>query len=254
MARTLPGSLPRLVLTRQARSNGAGLTTVEAIVMAAGDGLRLRPITERWPKPVLPIDGRPVIGTLLRELAVAGVGRVAVVTGHLAAQVESLVGDGARWGLEVRFVSQPRPEGSADAVARALETTPVLVVGADTVFSPGDIGRFLESGGGEAAVAVRRDPPPDPPHRSAVATKDGRVTRILDDDPANPLGGAPLWLVTEAVAAHLRMDAPPYELGNAFQAAIDSGTTVRAVEIGKTRDLTDPLDLVEENFPWLTTT
>jgi glucose-1-phosphate thymidylyltransferase len=203
---------------------------------------------------VLPIDGRPVIGTLLRELALAGVERVAVVTGHLAAQVEGLVGDGTRWGLEVRFVSQPRPDGSADAVARAIETTPVLVVGADTVFSPGDIGGFLESGGGEAAVAVRRDPPPDPPHRSAVATKDGRVARILDDDPANPLGGAPLWLVTEAVAAHLRTDAPPYELGNAFQAAIDSGTTVRAVEIGKTRDLTDPLDLVEENFPWLTTT
>ena len=57
--------------------------------------------------------------------------------------------------------------------------------------------------------------------------------------------------MTEAVAAHLKKDAPPYELGNAFQAAIDSGTAVRAVEIGKTRDLTDPLDLIEENFPYL---
>jgi hypothetical protein len=151
-------------------------------------------------------------------------------------------------------VSQPSPDGSADAVARALETTPALVVGADTVFSPGDIRRFLEGADREAAVAVRRDPPPDPPHRSAVATEAGRVTRILDDDPANPLGGAPLWIVTEAVAVHLRQDAPPYELGNAFQAAIDDGEVVRAVEIGKTRDLTDPLDLMEENFPWLRTT
>jgi NDP-sugar pyrophosphorylase family protein len=254
MARTLPASLPRLVLTRQARSNGTGLTTVEAIVMAAGEGRRLRPVTERWPKPILPIDGRPVIGTLLRELAAAGTERVAVVTGHLAEQVERLVGDGARWGLEVRFVSQPSADGSADAVARALQTTQALVVGADTVFSPGDIRRFLEGAAGEAAVAVRREPPPDPPHRSAVATEAGRVTSVLDGDPANPLGGAPLWLVTEAVAAHLRRDAPPYELGNAFQAAIDAGEVVRAVEIGKTRDLTDPLDLVEENFPWLRTT
>ena len=221
--------------------------------MAAGEGRRLRPITERWPKPVLPIDGRPVVGTLLRELASAGIERAAVVTGHLAAQVESLVGDGTRFGLDVRFVGQPSADGSADAVARALETTPVLVLGADTVFSPGDIGRFLEAAAEQAAVAVRREPPPDPPHRSAVATRDGVVTRILDDDPANPLGGAPLWLVTEAVAAHLRRDRPPYELGNAFQAAIDAGETVRAVEIGKTRDLTDPLDLVEENFPWLKT-
>jgi glucose-1-phosphate thymidylyltransferase len=225
---------------------------VEAIVMAAGEGRRLRPITERWPKPVLPIDGRPVIGTLLRELAAAGIERAAVVTGHLAAQVEELVGDGSRWGLEVRFVSQPSPDGSADAVARALASAPALVTGADTVFSPGDVRRFVEAAGGDAAVAVRRDPPPEPPHRYAVATENGLVSRILDDDPANPLGGAPLWLVTGAVAAQLRNDAPPYELGNAFQAAVDAGTPVRAVEIGKTRDLTDPLDLVEENFPWLT--
>jgi NDP-sugar pyrophosphorylase family protein len=55
--------------------------------MAAGEGTRLRPLTERWPKPVLPIDGRPVIATLLRELAAAGCERVYIVTGHLAEQV-----------------------------------------------------------------------------------------------------------------------------------------------------------------------
>ena len=60
---------------------------MHAIVMAAGEGRRLRPVTERWPKPVLPIDGRPVLGTLLRELAAAGIERAVVVTGHLAEQV-----------------------------------------------------------------------------------------------------------------------------------------------------------------------
>ena len=45
---------------------------MDAVVMAAGEGCRLRPLTEQWPKPVLPIDGRPVIATLLRELAAAG--------------------------------------------------------------------------------------------------------------------------------------------------------------------------------------
>jgi len=59
--------------------------------MAAGEGRRLRPITERWPKPVLPIDGKPVIVTLLNELAEAGCERAWVVTGHLAEQVEELV-------------------------------------------------------------------------------------------------------------------------------------------------------------------
>src|SRR5256885_3288720 len=110
---------------------------MQAVVMAAGEGRRMRPISERWPKPVLPIDGRPVIGTLLRDLAAVGIERATVVTGHLAAQVESFVGDGAAFGLAVSFVHQPEPLGSADAVLRALHAgaaLPVVVTAADTIF------------------------------------------------------------------------------------------------------------------------
>jgi hypothetical protein len=57
--------------------------------------------------------------------------------------------------------------------------------------------------------------------------------------------------VGKPVAEQLSLDPPPHELANAFQAAIGAAATVIAVEIGKTRDLTDPLDLVEENFPYL---
>src|SRR5205085_2830241 len=92
---------------------------VDVVVMAAGEGRRMRPISERWPKPVLPIDGRPVIGTLLRTVAEAGVERATVVTGHLAEQVEALVGDGAAFGLAVSSVHQPEPLGSADAMLPA---------------------------------------------------------------------------------------------------------------------------------------
>ena len=87
--------------------------------MAAGEGRRLRPVTERWPKPVLPIDGRPVVARLVRDLREAGSERVTVVTGHLAEQVERLLGDGSGFGLELRYARQPQPAGSADAVSRA---------------------------------------------------------------------------------------------------------------------------------------
>jgi NDP-sugar pyrophosphorylase family protein len=117
-----------------------------AVVMAAGEGTRLRPLTERWPKPILPIDGRPVIATLLRDLAAAGIEDVVVVTGHLAEQVEALVGDGSGFGLRVRFARQPGVLGSADTVQRAIAAglePPFLVCGADTVFEPGAIPRFV---------------------------------------------------------------------------------------------------------------
>jgi NDP-sugar pyrophosphorylase family protein len=219
---------------------------VEAVVMAAGEGRRLRPLTERYAKPVLPIDGRPVIVTLLHELCAAGVGPVTVVTGHLAEQVETLLDV-----FDVRFVRQPEPLGSADAVRIGLRGLPAVVLGADTVFTPGDIARFAGTPG--HAIAGRHDPPPSPPHRYALRVEDGRVTRVLDDDPANTFAAAPLWRLGEDFDRGLldRLGGPPYELAEAFQSLIDAGETVRGVEIGPTRDLTHPLDLVVENFPYL---
>jgi CTP:molybdopterin cytidylyltransferase MocA len=231
---------------------------VHAVVIAAGEGRRLRPLTERWPKPVLPIDGRPVIATLLRELAAAGCTRTVVVTGHLADQVEELVGDGSAFGLEIGTVRQPGVLGSADAVRRALAAgvePPCIVVAADTVFTPGDIGRFADSfarSGAAGAMSGRRDPPADPPHRAALKVADGLVVAPIDDDPGNRLGSAPLWaLGPELVRFVDGVPGPPFELGVAFTRAIADGLAIAGFEIGKTRDLTYPVDLVMENFPYL---
>jgi NDP-sugar pyrophosphorylase family protein len=231
---------------------------MDAVVMAAGEGSRLRPLSERWPKPILPIDGRPVVATLLRELAGAGCSSVVVVTGHLAEQVEDLVGDGSGFGLEVRFVRQPGVLGSADAVRRALAAgaePPLLVTAADTVYSSGDLRRFAEAyaaSGAAGALAVRREPAPDPPHRPAVRVSDGLVTRVIDDDTTNPLAGAPLWALGPGVVPLLEgLPGPPFALADAVERAIRSGLEIAAVEIGKTRDLTHPVDLIRENFPYL---
>jgi len=219
---------------------------IPAVVIAAGLGTRLRPLTERYAKPVLPIDGQPVVGRLLRDLAAAGCPGVTVVTGHLAEQVESLVGDGSGFGVQVRYVRQPRPDGSADAVRRAGEEPPYLVAAADTVFPPEAVAAVVEAARDGGALAVRRLP-----DRVPVRVRNGVVERIRDPDGPGPWSGAPLWVVAAPVHDRLCLDAKPWELGNAFQAAIDAGTEVAAVEIGATRDLTTPLDLLERNFPYL---
>ena len=212
--------------------------------MAAGEGRRLRPITERWPKPVLPIDGRPVIVTLLRELAEAGSERAWVVTGYLAEQVEELI-MGSDPGLEIQFVRQPEPLGSADAVSRALAAgavPPCLVSAADTVYAGEDVARLAASA--EAAIAWRRSPP-----GAALELEDGCVRRVPG---AGEHFAAPLWVLTPEVAEHLvGLPGPPFELAGVFQRAIDAGTTVLGVEIGPTRDLTEPADLVRHNFLYL---
>jgi GTP:adenosylcobinamide-phosphate guanylyltransferase len=222
---------------------------VEAIVMAAGEGRRLRPITERWPKPVLPIDGRPVVVTLLHELADAGVDTATVVTGHLAEQVEALVAD-CEPRLRVRFASQPERLGSADAVRKALAAgarAPLLITAADTVFSPGDVGRFARAA--EAATGAVA-------WRAGTGTRSLRLEngRIIGFAPAGetPHTTAPVWAASEETLAFLEgLPGPPFELATAFQRAVDAGKAILGLEIGLTRDLTEPADVVRHNFLYL---
>jgi len=229
---------------------------MEAIVMAAGEGLRLRPVTERWPKPILPIDGRPVVAAVLRELRAAGCDRVTVVTGYLAEQVERLLGDGSGFSLELRYARQPRPDGSADAVSRGLAAgaeVPLLVATADTVFQPGDLPRFAAAfaeAGTPGSVAIRRDPPPGP-QRAGVQVKGGVVTKIVAAGETE-FAHASLWgLGTELTPYLADLGGPPFELAEAYQRAIEEGLRISAFEVGPTRDLTDPLDLVKENILYL---
>lgn len=218
---------------------------MNAIVMAAGEGTRLRPITERWPKPVLPIDGRPVIATLVRALGDEGLGPVTVVIGYLAEQVEALLD-----GLDVQFARQPVADGSADAVKHALAggaTLPAVVSAADSLFCAGDLGRFAErftASGAAGAIAYSRGSGP-----VAIRVEDGQVRRVVDSEPGE-LSPAPLWGLTDEIRLD-ELPGPPYELAEAFQRAIDAGKPIAAIEIGRTRHLTAPTDLVRENFPYL---
>ena len=225
--------------------------SLPAVVMAAGLGTRLRPLTEAVAKPVLPVDGRPVVATLLRELAAAGAREATVVVGHLGDQVAAVVGDGSAYGLDVVVVRQPSPDGSADAVRVAGREPPYLVLAADTVFRPGDVGRFTErflAAGVAGAIAVRRHEA-----KSAISIEEERVVRVVDRGGPGPWTGAPLWAVGAAVHERLCLDRKPYELGRAFQRAIDDAHEIAAVPIASTRDLTRPLDLLRENFPYLRT-
>jgi NDP-sugar pyrophosphorylase family protein len=217
--------------------------------MAAGRGDRLRPVTDLWPKPILPIDGAPIVVTLLQDLAAAGLERFVVVTGHLAQQVEALV---APLPLDIRFVRQPVPLGSLDAVRRAQATPPFLTVAADTLFASGDLGRFVAAASGAAAAIAIRSQPGRPDH-TRIHVEDGRVLRVKAPEAPGEWTAAPLTLVGADVAAHLEDDVggPPFELADVFQNAIDAGVRVSAIEIGRTRDLTTVSDLVRENFPYL---
>jgi len=80
---------------------------LKAMILAAGRGERMRPLTDNTPKPLLSVGGQPLIVWHLQALAKAGFAQVVINTAHLAQALQSALGDGGQWGLEIRFSDEP---------------------------------------------------------------------------------------------------------------------------------------------------
>lgn len=95
-----------------------------ALILAAGRGERMRPLTDATPKPLLPVRGQPLIVHHLVALAAAGVREVVINTAWLEDQFPAALGDGARWGLKIRYSMEGRDHGgaleTAGGIAKAL--------------------------------------------------------------------------------------------------------------------------------------
>jgi MurNAc alpha-1-phosphate uridylyltransferase len=95
-----------------------------AMILAAGRGERMRPLTDRVPKPLLPVHGKPLIVWHLEALAAGGVREVVVNTAWLEEQLVEALGDGSRWGLAIRWSREGRDHGgaleTAGGIAKAL--------------------------------------------------------------------------------------------------------------------------------------
>ncbi len=97
---------------------------MRAMILAAGRGERMRPLTDRTPKPLLTVAGKPLIQYHLERLARAGVREVVINHAWLGGQIEQALGDGRRFGLHIRY--SPEPEGALETGGGILRALPLL--------------------------------------------------------------------------------------------------------------------------------
>ncbi|NDY91955.1 N-acetylmuramate alpha-1-phosphate uridylyltransferase MurU [Ideonella livida] len=131
-----------------------------ALILAAGRGERMRPLTDATPKPLLTVNGVPLIEYHLRALAAAGVRDVVINTAWLEEQFPAALGDGSRWGLRLQYSMEGRDHGgaleTAGGIAKALAwlaptgEEPFWVVSGDVflpgfAFDPAAVARFAAS-------------------------------------------------------------------------------------------------------------
>src|SRR6478672_12933380 len=108
---------------------------MKAVVMAGGEGSRLRPLTVSRPKPMVPIVGRPVMEHILNLLKRHGITDVVVTVQYMASAIEDYFGDGSQFGMHINYSREEVPLGTAGSVKNAEEllTEPFLVISGDAL-------------------------------------------------------------------------------------------------------------------------
>ncbi|MCW3040000.1 MAG: NDP-sugar synthase [Solirubrobacterales bacterium] len=108
---------------------------MQAVILVGGEGTRLRPLTSGTPKPIVTFVDRPFMGFMLGWLARHGVTDVVMCCGFLATKVKDVLGDGSAFGVQLRFVEEPEPRGTAGALkfAEALLEDRFLMLNGDTL-------------------------------------------------------------------------------------------------------------------------
>jgi NDP-mannose synthase len=109
---------------------------MRAIVLAGGKGTRLAPYTTILPKPLMPIDDKPILEIVLRQLASAGFTDITLAVGYLSELIMAYFGDGGKWGIHLTYSHEDQPLGTAGPIAQVsgLEDT-FLVMNGDLLTS-----------------------------------------------------------------------------------------------------------------------
>ena len=109
---------------------------MKAMILAAGRGERMRPLTDSTPKPLLPVGGKPLIVWHLERLAAAGFREVVINHAHLGEQIEAALGDGSKFGLHIHYSPEPpsalETAGGITQALPLLGAEPFLVINGDT--------------------------------------------------------------------------------------------------------------------------
>lgn len=133
----------------------------DVVILAGGKGTRLRPLTTVFPKPLVPLGDRPVLDILLTRLARMGFRKVVLCTGYLEELVMAVVGDGSKYGLEIRYSHEERPLGTAGPLGNILDLSETfLVMNGDllTTLNFANMLAFHHAQSATATIAVfRRD-------------------------------------------------------------------------------------------------
>jgi len=247
-------------------SQSTGGSDLLGVILAAGPGTRIAPFSDRHPKPILPILGKPLLQHQVECLRDLGVTKILIVIGHLGVEIVRTLGNGRDLGVEIEYVDQGSTLGIAHALGKLEDQveTPFMLLLGDIFFVHQDLASMvtcLSEEGVDGVLAVKEEPDVEAIRRNFIVIEDDRglVTRVVEKPqyPRTNLKGCGLYLFDPVFFDAVRRTPrtalrDEYELTDAIQIFIDDGYGVRAARvIEEDLNLSYPQDLLDINLKLL---
>lgn len=238
----------------------------QGVILAAGRGARISPLSMNWPKPLLPVCNKPVMQYQIEAMRAAGIGEILVVVGQLSEKIRDFFGNGRKFGVRISYVYDDEPQGIASSLLKTerLITGPFALFLGDIFVKSLDltsaIDRFVaEKADGIVIAKIEKDVGAVRRNFAIVVSENGRVLKVIEK-PKNPpslIKGCGLYLFNKSIFEAIKKTKRSklrneYEITDSIQKLIDTGGLVFC----ETWDLWDinlsfPEDLLKCNLRFL---
>ncbi|MFO7619008.1 MAG: sugar phosphate nucleotidyltransferase [Thermoplasmata archaeon] len=226
---------------------------MKAVILAAGEGTRLRPFTNSEPKPMIPIANRPILGYAIEALAKNGVTDITMIVGYKKERIMSHFGDGSDWKVSIRYIDQKKRVAQAGtayalSMAKAYMKGDFLVLPGDNIISPSLIGDLLSMKGKYRVVVTESDTP----SKYGVVELSGDAVMNITEKPERHVGNlisTGIYKFNDEIFGVIDkvMKSGSYGLTSVIQ-SIMSTTKVTAVKTSKVwSDVVYPWDILAMN-------
>jgi len=227
---------------------------LKAVVLAAGKGTRLKPLTNTRPKHLIPVGGKPILEHVLLALKKAGIHEIYIIVGYRAEMIKDRFSDGSSLGLKIEYIVQPKLLGTADAIktAQPYVDENFLVVYGDLLFTPKAIVNILRAHKqSKPSVTMAVTPVANPERYGVVKLEEGWVIDLVEKPPR---GRAPsnfvnagIYVFSEEIFEKIAKTKPSprgeLEVTDSLKLLMSEGRKVLAEEIPRN-------EWIDTGYPW----